>query len=129
MRKSSQVKDLNRWERIVDAPEAARIPLPHPGVEEQRQRLAAIVARLRALRAEREVARATLQGIYQQIRELQAEGQELSGRIAIGLKGIYGANHTKLYAFGLRPDRRYADRISDPPDPEPLPVESDPHEP
>jgi hypothetical protein len=116
MPKNALSQELYTWKKILNGAEVNAEHLEC--IEPQRQRLGEILAEVQDLDAERAVLRGRLREIQGEIDQRVLEGQSLSSRIRAGVQGQFGFNSTKLYEFGLRPDRRFANLLVPDKDPD-----------
>jgi hypothetical protein len=116
MPKNALSQELYTWKKILNGADANTEHLEC--IEPQRRRLEEILGEVQGLDAERAVLRGRLREIQRVIEERVLEGQDLSSRIRAGVHGQFGPNSTKLYEFGLRPDRRFANLLVPDKDPD-----------
>jgi hypothetical protein len=97
-------ESLGDWQVLYDnlAPQLTDMPLLSP----DHTALGALLGQARDLENRQEAARAQLRDVNQQRRQMLKQGGDTSGRLALGLKSILGAQNEKLIEFGVKPRPR-----------------------
>lgn len=110
-------KTVVNWQLLNDniKPHLAEMPQVQPIAVE----LEALIAEVRAIDNEQEVARGRLRELTRRRRDAEKKGEGLRRRVAAHLRGTFGFSSEQLIQFGInpRPTTRRSRKKTEPPAP------------